>query len=719
MAQQNGNNGHIFEFGKFVLDPNERILFADGEPVHLTDKVFDTLHLLVRHNGRLLSKEQMMSSIWEESFVEEGNLAKNISRLRKILNVDDARLIETIPRRGYRFAADVRELDGDTSLLIRRNLRVKITQTDEAEEKVRHLTGTRRRWSLLSVGIGAGLLVAAGLGFYFLKGNVAAVIDRDDRPRKHETGVIRLTDDPANDFWPRWGQDGRIGFYRMGSDKKGKNMSINPDGTDQMELSAGEYKHWSPDGTKFIFAKPGDKTARYLANADGSNEVTLPPIGNTDWTTDSKRIVYQLGTGEHRNSELFIYSLDTGRTENITNHPGFDADPSFSPDGKRIVFTSTRDGNAEIYLMNSDGSNVRRLTNHPAWDNHPVFSPDGTTIAFNGDREDENYDVFLMNIDGGDLRRLTTEKFDETVGPGCWSPDGTQIAYFAYADGNDDIFVTSAEVFRPQLVLADDTNELQFPSYSPDGRQIFFQAVLPDKTGELSTYDIQTEQVRVLAKTESGEIRPIISPDGSLIVFQDKIGSNTEICSMRTDGTELTNLTQNPAREMTPAFSPDGKRIAFVSNRDGSTASFFLYVMNADGSDQRRVHQKEGLVFSPAWFHDGGGIVFACDKVGIGNFDIYSVSPDDPESERQLTSQSRADMQPAISPDGKQIAFTSNADGDWEIYVMNSDGTGRLRLTRNPAADGSPHWSPDGSKIIFNSNRSGKFAIYTIDLSTS
>ena len=86
MNEATENTGMKYEFGKFVLDPHERVLFADGEPTHLSDKVFDTLLLLVRNNGQLLTKGEMMGSIWDESFVEESNLAKNITRLRKILD---------------------------------------------------------------------------------------------------------------------------------------------------------------------------------------------------------------------------------------------------------------------------------------------------------------------------------------------------------------------------------------------------------------------------------------------------------------------------------------------------------------------------------------------------------------------------------------------------------------------------------------------------------
>ena len=140
MSEALENKGFIYEFGKFVLDPQERVLLADGKPVHLAEKVFDTLLLLIKNNERLLTKDEMMNSIWEESFVEESNLAKNISRLRKILNADGAQLIETLPKRGYRFRADVREIDGSTDLLVHRRLRVKVTQTVENDSEPPALT---------------------------------------------------------------------------------------------------------------------------------------------------------------------------------------------------------------------------------------------------------------------------------------------------------------------------------------------------------------------------------------------------------------------------------------------------------------------------------------------------------------------------------------------------------------------------------------------------
>ncbi|HEY7180056.1 MAG TPA: winged helix-turn-helix domain-containing protein, partial [Blastocatellia bacterium] len=106
--EKNGNKGFVYEFGKFVLDPKGKTLFSGGKPIHLPAKEFETLLLLVENNHKALSKDEMMGALWRDSFVEESNLAKQISRLRKILNSDGEQFIETLPKHGYRFSADLR-----------------------------------------------------------------------------------------------------------------------------------------------------------------------------------------------------------------------------------------------------------------------------------------------------------------------------------------------------------------------------------------------------------------------------------------------------------------------------------------------------------------------------------------------------------------------------------------------------------------------------------
>ncbi|MEO8042627.1 MAG: winged helix-turn-helix domain-containing protein, partial [Acidobacteriota bacterium] len=114
----------IYQFGKFVLNLQEQLLTADGRAVHLPTKEFETLQMLVENNGKVLSKDEMMTAIWKDTFVEESNLAQYISRLRKILNIDGNQYIKTISKRGYRFSADVQTSDGD--VVIQRRLRLRV-----------------------------------------------------------------------------------------------------------------------------------------------------------------------------------------------------------------------------------------------------------------------------------------------------------------------------------------------------------------------------------------------------------------------------------------------------------------------------------------------------------------------------------------------------------------------------------------------------------------
>ena len=185
---------------------------------------------------------------------------------------------------------------------------------------------------------------------------------------------------------------------------------------------------------------------------------------------------------------------------------------------------------------------------------------------------------------------------------------------------------------------------------------------------------------------------------------------------MNVSGGEVKNLTNNPARDIQPAWSPDGSKIAFASNREGNYDVFSLYLMNADGTNQHRIYFAYAINGFPSWSPDGRQIAFANDKEDdrSGNFELFLIEPETVNAEQRLTFHARYDFEPAFSPDGRRIAFSSNADGNWEIYVVNSDGSGMLRVTRDRASDSNPGWSPDGKRLIFCSDRSGTFAIYSV-----
>ncbi len=203
--------------------------------------------------------------------------------------------------------------------------------------------------------------------------------------------------------------------------------------------------------------------------------------------------------------------------------------------------------------------------------------------------------------------------------------------------------------------------------------------------------------------------QPAWSPDGTKIVFLSDRDGNNEIYVMNVDGSGQTNLTNHPARDDSPAWSPDGTKIVFHSLRDGNSE---IYVMNVDGSGQTRLTNNPTDDASAAWSPDGTQIAF--DSNRDGDSEIYVMNADGSGVTR-LTNSPTIDVVPDWSPDGTKIVFNSIRDGYNEIYVMNADGSNQTRLTNNPTQDLYPTWSPDGTKIVFDSDRDGTPDIYVMN----
>jgi WD40 repeat protein len=181
---------------------------------------------------------------------------------------------------------------------------------------------------------------------------------------------------------------------------------------------------------------------------------------------------------------------------------------------------------------------------------------------------------------------------------------------------------------------------------------------------------------------------------------------NSEIWVIRSNRTGARRLTDNPATDEQPAWSPDGARIAFTSDRDGRQA---IFVMNADGTGVRRLTDAAFANYHPTWSPDGTRIAFTSER--DADAEIYVMNADGTD-QRRLTTQAGLDTDPAWSPDGTRIAFTSNRDGDEEIYVMNANGSGVTRVTVNPTWDRHPAWSPDGTRLAFSRNQCGFYSCY-------
>jgi TolB protein len=204
------------------------------------------------------------------------------------------------------------------------------------------------------------------------------------------------------------------------------------------------------------------------------------------------------------------------------------------------------------------------------------------------------------------------------------------------------------------------------------------------------------------------------------IAFRQNRGdpNDFEIYTMDADGSRLTNLTNHPARDECPYWSPDGRSIAFFSDRDGGG----LYLMASDGSNQRLLTAEFARCEIPdatmAWSPDGQWFSFV--SCPDGRPDIYAVKVDGSHL-TNLTHSPAADQHPYWSPDGRRLAFGSDRDGNQEVYVLDvqaalrgKDDANLARLTDNSATDVPAGWSPDGSRLLFLSDRDGNPEVYVM-----
>ncbi len=227
---------------------------------------------------------------------------------------------------------------------------------------------------------------------------------------------------------------------------------------------------------------------------------------------------------------------------------------------------------------------------------------------------------------------------------------------------------------------------------------------------QICVMDADGANVTVLTDSEGDDTTPAWSPDGEHIVFVSTRDGNREIYAMDADGRNQINLTNHPADDWMPSWSPDGERIAFVSYRDGN---WEIYVMGADGSNVIRLTEDEADDWTPSWSPDAAEIAFCSTR--DGNWEIYAMDSNGSLPIR-LTGHPENDIAPTWSPDGQWIAFESNRDGSSEIYVMDRNGEQLKNLSNNPMADDhGPSWSPDGNRIVFYSIRDGDWDIYAMN----
>lgn len=474
---------------------------------------------------------------------------------------------------------------------------------------------------------------------------------------------------------------------------------------------------WSPDGRRLVFTRTSSENILielYLINADGSGlkRLTFNDLdeGSPRWSPNGAWIAFTTTPDDYvHDSELYVMSVSPdgagGPALRLTQDEAMTWGAVWSPDGTRLAFTSGWIDDAEVYVLSLADRRLSRLTNNNHFDGYPTWSPDSGRIAFSSDR-DGNSEIYIMDADGSHQTRLTTASAPDAYP--VWSPDGGRIAYVS---GND------AMVMRPDgsgqrvVTVAAFKGAASGLAWSPDGTRLAYQVQICPllRIGPPPCAHF----VLVTAADGSGgyKLDEGFTPKWSLTGDRVVLVNEARLFSIAAAGGEPAALTHGHGIDNgDPAWSPYG-RLAFSSNLNGD---YDIHIMHADrGQERRALTTGPANDWNPTWSPDGQRIVFTTDREG--NWELYTMNADG-SGQTNLTHTYAPENDAAFSPDGSRIAFARQVTGNWDIYVMNADGSSVTRLTTHAANDTYPTWSADGARLAFATNRNGDVEIYVLTL---
>jgi Tol biopolymer transport system component/DNA-binding winged helix-turn-helix (wHTH) protein len=367
----------------------------------------------------------------------------------------------------------------------------------------------------------------------------------------------------------------------------------------------------------------------------------------------------------------------------FTSFVGRETQPSFSPDGNQIAFAwdGEKGDNSDIYVKQVGTEALLRLTTDPAEDTYPLWSPDGRAIAFTRCSE-ESAALYLISPLGGPERKIADlgeiRRWARTsiIRASDWSPDSKWLAISE---------ATSSRAPVSLFLLSPESGEKRRITTTPTGA--------------------------------NGDGNAVFSPDGKTMAFVRYGSGASDLYLVSLAGAEPRRLTFDNATIMKLAWTPDGREILFLSNRNGS-GFCSLWRIPASGGTPALLESAGTDLTSFAISRRSNRLAWSQTIADTNVWQIELAGTTTLRSPaKTLISSTRQDVSPQFSPDGRKIVFASNRTGSWEIWVCDSDGHNAAPLTSfNHLITGSPRWSPDGRQIVFDARVEDSADIYVVNI---
>jgi len=622
-------------FGPYEVDLHTHELWKFGMRLKLVGQPFSILAMLLRHPGELVTREELRNCLWPSDTFVDFNHGVNaaVNKLRETLtdSAENPRYIETLPRRGYRFIGRVElpeskpvPAEGTDS-----SAAVKTTTVPLALFATAALAGdsSPNQGALSRYFFGAGVLFTTLLG-------VALLIHSSSGAAAHD----RLLPEPthalfniANTSSPAFSPDGdAVAFFRDGSNTTNTGIFVAPVGSDQMiQLSSGDddcCPVWSPDGRWVAYSHVHNhQYSIHIVRADGGGEEErkAEKALAAQWVSPEigKQVLTQVKSAFSGDRTLDTGSFAPRRGE-----------IDWSPDGQGIAFSGP-DG---LYLASVENRSVRRLTESPAgveeWG--PAFSADGNTLMFVRSHPIGTPDeVWTVSRGGGEEHRIFSER-GKIASPPQWSLDDKSIIFSSNRTGHPVLWRVSLDAPDVVVQVAEAGSPAWDPALSRRGYRLAFERLMR-----------------------------------SLSIWQLDLTSKDQRPALLVSSTSDTD--QGPG----PQFSPNGTKLAYMSDRSGTME---IWISNRDGSDPYQLSAVGGAG-TPRWSPDGQFVAFdTITQQGskIVTMNIRGGSP------RTLTPDAFNDVCPSWSRDGRWVYFASYRNSAFQVWKVLAGGGTPIQVTR-------------------------------------